>query len=397
LADNFEYERCRMYAFRGQNYSGNTKCRRISWKSALCVLSLALLSVCSFAPAAGDGNSIDNAGRSIVFDGWYNPGKEKWQGPIHDKILFTWFTMGTAAPNEAEYKKLVSHLRQQGVKYIGDYYSATTSYSQRPLEDPLRYPEGAIPPDAIEPSWIVRDKAGMPVTWPGQKDRFFLDVGMKEVQDAILGRAIQIAKRDGADVLYLDNWYYNYGALQDMSKQQWADKCLSFLKRARKLTQESNLKLVVNQVSPVESWPEFAPYLDGIAYEMPAHPDQLKTRDLYELELSSYEKVLAMGKSIFLYTYISSRNKQWDEDGRKVAATAMLVMPEVQPYWGGIYVDLSTYEVWPVGGWAMWPEQLGKPLGPRKWDGNTVTRNFEHGSIAVTPGDPPKFNVTMNY
>jgi len=131
---------------------------------------------------------------------------------------------------------------------------------------------------------------------------------------------------------------------------------------------------------------------------MAAHPNRLKSKVLYELELSSYEKVLAMGRSIFLYTDMLTHNGgRWDKDGRKVAATAMLVMPADQPYWGGIYVSNPRYEIWPVGGWAMWSEQLGKPLGPRKWNGDTVTRRFEHGSISVTVGQNSKFNISFEY
>jgi len=349
---------------------------------------------CAVGESQNDNKSNPNSENSIVFNGWYHSGKEKWQGTIHNKMLFTWFTAVTTASSEAEYKKLVSYQRQNGVKYIGYYYSSTTSAPQKPLE----YPEGTIPNDAIKPSWVVRDRAGTPVTWPGQEHRFYLDVGIRQVQEAILERAIKNAKSLGANVLFLDNWSYKSFAPGNLQEQQWAQKCLSLLIRARELSMQNNIKLVVNLSSPVESWVEFATYLDGIAYEMAAHPNRLKTRDLYELELSSYEKVLAMGKSIFLYTDTLTHNgRRWDEDGRKVAATAMLVMPEVQPYWGGIYVANPRYEVWPVGGWALWPEQLGKPSGPRKWEGNTVTRNFEHGSIAVTAGDQPKFSVTINY
>lgn len=183
-----------------------------------------------------------------------------------------------------------------------------------------------------------------------------------------------------------------------MKEQEWTEKCLSFLKRARELTQQNNIKLVVNLPSPPEYWPEFAPYLDGIAYEMGAHPNRLKQQNLYEEELSSYEKVMAMGKSIFLYTDILTNNGQrWDEDGRKVAATVMLVIQKDQPYWGGIYICPPRYEIWPVGGWPMWPEQLGKPLEQRKWNGNNVTRKFENGTVSVTVGQNPKFSVSFEY
>jgi hypothetical protein len=357
-------------------------------------------SLCPVGLARSQSNVETNgkSENSIVFNGGHHTGKQKWQGPYHNKILYTWFTAHASAKNEREHRKLIDHHRKKGAKYIGYYYSATTSCPSESIPDHRKFPEVTIPPKAIRYSWIVRDNEGKAVNWYGQKDRYFLDVGIKEVQDAILKRAIGNAKRLGVNVLFLDNWSYKYWAPKDMEKQQWTEKCLSFLIRARELTTANNLKLVVNLTAPLEFWTEFAPYLDGISYEMGAHPYRLKTKSRYEKELNSYEKVMAMGKSIFLYPgNLKDNGGQWDEDGRKAAATAMLVMPKDQPYWGGIYVANPRYEAWPVGGWLMWPKQLGKPLGPRQWNGNTVIRKFEHGSIGVTAGQNPKFNINFEY
>ena len=335
---------------------------------------------------------------SIIFNGWYHSGKQKWQGPYHNKLLFPWFTANISAINQDEYKKLINEQFRNGVKFIGYYYSATTSYPSNPVGNNTRFPERSIPPESIKYSWILRDGKGRPITWDNQENRYFLDVGIKEVRDAVLISAIRNAKQLRANVLYLDNWTYKYWAPGDLKEQQWTEKCLSLLIRAREFTRQNDIKLVVNLSSPPEYWPEFAPHLDGIAYEMPAHPYRLKMQESHELELRNYEKVMGMGKTIFLYTDILTDNgKRWDEDGRKVAATAMLVVPEAQPYWGGIYVCPPRYEVWPVGGWPIWPEQLGKPLEPRKWDGNTVTRKFAHGTISVTVGQNPKFNISFEY
>lgn len=354
-----------------------------------CHLSLALF-----------GSNISAAAESengIVFSGGYHPVKQKWRGPYHNKLLFPWFCSNTKAENEKEYKRLIDDQRKNGVKFIGYYYSSTTS-SPQPAGESTVFPEMKIPLQAIKYSWIVRDAKNQLVTWPSQKDRFFLDVGLKDVQDAILTRCVGNAKQLGANVLFLDNWYHKYWAPGDMKESQWTEKCLSFLMCARELTQYNNLKLVVNTSSPPQYWIGFASFLDGIAYEMAAHPNRLKTRNAYEQELNGYEKVMKMGKSVFLYTDTLSHNdKRWDKDGRKVAATAMLVMPKDQPYWGGIYVCPPRFEVWPVGGWPMWPKQLGKPLSPRQWNGNTVTRKFEHSSITVTVGQNPKFSITLEY
>jgi hypothetical protein len=138
--------------------------------------------------------------------------------------------------------------------------------------------------------------------------------------------------------------------------------------------------------------------VDGISYELPTHPETVKRKTEFKRELDGYEKVMALGKSIFLFTDRLVGNGQWwDEQRRKVAATTMLVVPKHQPYWGGIYVCPPRYEVWPVGGWPMWPEQLGKPLGPGRWEGNTATRRFEHGSVSVTVGKDPKLNINFVY
>jgi hypothetical protein len=335
---------------------------------------------------------------NIVFNGGHHIGKEKWRGPYHNKIIYTWFTAYASAKNEQEYRNLIDNQRKNGAKYIGYYYSATTSYPSEPIANHRKFPEVSIPPKAIKYSWILRDAKGKPVNWYDQKDRFFLNIGIKEVQDAILKRALGNTKQLGINALFLDNWAYKYWAPSGLDKKQWTEKSLSFLIRARELTMANNLKLVVNLTAPLKFWTEFAPYLDGISYEMGAHPYRLRTRDRYEEELQSYDKVMAMGKSIFLWTdRLKDNGERWDEDGRKVAATAMLVMPKDQPYWGGIYVANPRYEAWPVGGWAMWPEQLGKPLGPREWEGNTVTRKFERGLISVTVGEKPKFSIGIEF
>jgi hypothetical protein len=354
---------------------------------------------CRFVIAGPQENAGVTSGNenTIVFN-YSSVGKQKWRGPYHNKLLFPWYITATSARNEQEYRKTVNDQRKNGVKCTGYYYSATTTYSSKTLPQRRRFPEKAIPPEVIKDSWIVRDAKGRPIIWFKQKDRFFLDVGIKEVQDAVLTRVIGNARRLGLDALFIDNWFYKYWSPTDMKKEQWTEKCLSFLVRARELTHQSGLKLIVNTPSPPQYWIEFAPYLDGIAYEMGAHPYRFRKQERYEEELSSYEKVMATGKSVFLYTdRLKDNGGRWDVDGRKGAATAMLVMPAGQPHWGGIYLCPPRYEVWPVGGWPMWPAQLGKPLGPRQWEQNTVTRKFERGSISVTVGENPVFKVSFEY
>jgi len=373
---------------------------RTTESKALIVWLIAFSLLCCqlFAVAKSSDRPNSNTHRGIVFNS-YHPGKDRWKGPLHNELLFTWFTSATLAKNRQEYMRLLKNQQENGVKYIGYTYSSTLSCVRLPASHHVPFPERAIPPEAIKHSWIVRDANNKLVTWPNQDNWFFLDVGIREVQDAVLKRAIRNAKDLKANTLLLDNWYYKYWAPGDMEEPLWTKKCLSFLKRARELTGQNNLKLVVNTPSPPRYWPEFAPFLDGIAYEMGANPNRLKTKRLYEEELSSYEKVLAGGKSVFLYAnrLTHPNGGRWDEDGRKVAATAMLVVPEDQPYWGGIYVCPPRYEVWPVGGWPMWPEQLGRPLGPRQWNGDTVTRKFDRGSISVTAQKEPKFNINFEY
>jgi len=367
-------------------------------KTKISILFIIFLS-CHVNLALSDSNFKTTLGReaAIVFNGAYHWGKQKWQGPYHNELLFAWFNARTTARNLKEYKRFINYQHENGVKFIGYYYSSTTS-SPQPAGESTVFPEMKIPLQAIKYSWIVRDAKNQLVTWPNRKDRYFLDVGLKAVQDAILTRCVGNAKQLGANVLFLDNWYYKYWAPGDMNEVQWTEKCLFFLMRARELTRYNNLKLVVNTPSPPQYWPEFAPYLDGIAYEMAAHPNRLKTRNAYEQELNGYEKVMKMGKTVFLYTdTLSHKGERWDEEGRKVAATAMLVMPKDQPYWGGIYVCPPRFEVWPVGGWPMWPKQLGKPLAPRQWNGNSVMRKFERGSISVIVGEHPKFRITLEY
>jgi len=346
-----------------------------------------------------DGKQDKKVANSIVFNGGYTSQKQKWQGPYHNKQLFSWFIPTTTASSEMEYRKLLRTQRENGVEFIGYYYSSCTANPLKPSGHYAGFPERTLPLTSIKySSWILKDTNDNFVTWPGDKNRYYLDLGIKEVREAILTRAIGNAMEFGANVLFLDNWNYKYWAPAGQTKERWAEKTLIFLKRARELTSGHNLKLVVNTTSSPHYWPEFAPYLDGISYEMAAHPYRLQNKNSYEQELDTYEKMMQMGKTVFLYTdTLTHKGERWDEDGRKVAATAMLVMPKDNPHWGGIYVSPPRYEVWPVGGWPMWPEQLGKPIGPRKWEANKVSRQFERGTITVTIGENPTFEIIFKY
>ncbi|MEW6664894.1 MAG: hypothetical protein AB1512_06705 [Thermodesulfobacteriota bacterium] len=336
----------------------------------------------------------EDKGFPFLFTGGYHPGREKWHGPFHDRILHPWICIYTSAPDASQYEKAVQKQRANGVAFIGYYYSACTSYLPSSETMHGRYPERAMPPSEVRPEWVLRDGTGEIVTWNTRKDRWFLDIGRQDVQEAILERAIGNAVRCGTDGLSLDNWTYKYWAPPGQTIPQWTEKSLSLLKRARERTARQKMRLIVNQSSPPECWHEFAPFLDGIGYEMGAHPGRLVSRAAYERELSSNEQILKLGKSLFLYTdIIKEGNRRWDEDGRKAAMTALLVVPDDQPRWGGIYVCLPRYEVWPSGGWAMWPEQLGRPLGPRAWHGDGVVRRFERGVIRVTPGASAGFSI----
>lgn len=343
-------------------------------------------------------NVTERSGYSIVFGATYQTTKENWTGTLHNELLYPWFYTGVRAEKKLEYRRLFENARKNGVRFIGYYYSATNSYGAESNPGAWRFPEPAIPPEDVKSTWILRDHKNQPATWPDRKDIYFLDVELPEVQDAILNRAIRNAKALGCDVIFLDNWYYKFWSPKDTTQEQWTKKCMVFLARARELTARENLRLVVNTPSPPVNWPEFAGYVDGIAYELGALLDRLRSRAAYKQELDAYEKVLSTGTSVFLYTdRLTNKGKRWDADGRKVAATAMLVVFEGQLDWGGMYVCPPHFEVWPVGGWPMWPQQLGKPLGPRTWNGDTVGRKFEHGIISVTVGDTPKFSVSFEY
>ncbi|MBU1259553.1 MAG: hypothetical protein KJ757_00495 [Planctomycetes bacterium] len=357
-----------------------------------------LSSVSSAEPILPQNTDVNKPEERFFFNGWYHGGKNKWRGPIHDKFIFTWITMMTTASSEKEYRQSIQQQKQNGVKYIGYYYSSTTSAPPKPAGDTTGYPEGCIPHSAINPAWVIVDKDNRPVTWPGDRYRYYLDVGLPQVQSSLLKRVIDNVHHAGVNLLYLDNWTYKFWSPGSLTVEQWTQKCLAFLKCARELTELENMKLIVNVTAEPETWTEFAQYLDGICYEMAAHPNRLRTVEGFERELNGYQTVLEKGKSIFLYTDTLTYNKgRWDEDGRKVAATALLVMPPEQPYWGGIYVASPRYEVWPVGGWPMWQRQLGNPREKRKWQGNTVTRDFEKGEVRITVGDEPEFKVVFKY
>lgn len=334
----------------------------------------------------------------FMFGGGYNPSSKKWSGPKHDNILYPWISMYATAGSENELHRALKEARKKGVECIGYYYSASTSYDKF-VNNRRRIPEGVLPLSALRPEWVLMDSKGNLVTWPNQKRRFFLNLGKPEVRAAIIGRAVALAKSYDSDMLFFDNWSYMTPPPGDLKREDWALYNLLFLKEARQATNRVGMKLVVNTASYFKYWQDIAPYVDGIAYEMASTPQRLKTRGAYESELATYEGMLIKGKSVFLYTYIpkDSYRAEWDPDGRKIAATALLVMPKNNPHWGGIFVAIPTFEVWPAGGWSMWPRQLGEPLGSREWSGNTVSRNFERGLVRVTVGAEPEFQITFKY
>lgn len=173
----------------------------------LCTITLGLFCCFGLSQPQGHAEPAVKSEYGIIFNGGYTSIKQKWQGPLHNKLLFPWFTAHISAINQKEYEKLIKEQNQNGVKFIGYYYSATTSY---PVGDIRRFPERAIPPESIDNSLILHDHKGNPVGWPNQKDRYFLDAGAKQVQDVILTRAIRNAKQLGPNVLFLDNWTYKY-------------------------------------------------------------------------------------------------------------------------------------------------------------------------------------------
>jgi len=330
--------------------------------------------------------------------GTFNSQKNKWRGSFHDKIIFPWITIGNYEKNEGEYLKWLGYQRQQGVKNIAYYYSATTCYPRMPADSVDYFPERALPTSEVEDSWFLRDPRHQRIPWSGVADRYFLDVGNRSLQEILVGRLLQNATRLGVDSLFLDNVQFESWSPDGIEKADWAVKVLSLLKYSKKKATEKGFRVIGNVVAPLNRWHELAKHLDGIAYEMAAHPNSLRSAASYREELDVYDQLISEGKSIFLITgtYVG-KYETWDPDGRKVAATALMVMPVNQSTWGGIFVSLPRFEPWPVGGWAMWPEQLGRPTGTRVWEGETVTRHFERGVIRITCGEEPKFTMSASF
>ena len=330
--------------------------------------------------------------------GTFNSQKNKWRGPFHDKVIFPWITIGNYEKNESEYLKWLRYQREQGVKHIAYYYSATTCYPRAALDAVDFFPERAMPTSEVQDSWFLRDPRNQRIPWSGSLERYFLDVGNQGLQEALIARLLQNATRLGVDTLFLDNVQFDSWSPDGSQKADWAAKVLSLLKYAKKKATEKGLRVIANVVAPLDRWNELAIHLDGISYEMAAHPNTLSSAARYREELNVYEQLISEGKSIFLITgtYVG-KYEAWDPDGRRVAATALMVMPGNQAQWGGIFVSLPSFESWPVGGWAMWPEQLGKPVGLRAWERDTVTRRFERGSISITCGEEPKFTINTSF
>lgn len=333
-------------------------------------------------------------GDNIFFNGWGHPGKIKWNGKLHSQIVYPPVVLQCSAPSKSEFDKLIKDYKKNGVEYLGCYYSATTSYI--PSNIGGSYPEGAIPPTKIKYDWILRDKENNPVIWSNDKDRWFLDIGKSEVQRAIINRAFDQARAANTDGVFFDNLSYKFWAPNGQTLEQWSKKTLEFLKYAREYSNKYLMKVVINTSTEPQNWKDLEQYVDGISYEMAVHPNRLKNKELYERELASYEDLIKLRKSIFLCTGVLKKNdKPWDEDGRKVAITALMVKGAINPMWGGIFVDLPNYEPWPSGGWLFWSEQLGAPLGGRQWTDNAVERKFENGTIKVTTGENPKFEISF--
>ncbi len=338
------------------------------------------------------------AENDFAFSGWVRPDKMQWQGPSHDNLVFSWYVPYAVAESKSEYLKLIKLLRKNGTKEIGYYYSATTCGLPVSVGEKYDYPERIFPFNELKFEYLLKSKDGRSITWYDQKNRYYLDIGSEEVQSILLSRIISQAKNLGSDFIFLDNLTYFTSSPSDYNLTTWSNMNLSLIKSAYRLIKQNNLKLVININSPFERWNDFIPYCDGITYELGCHPKNVQDVNNFKKELETYINVLEQGKALFLHTdKLTYNGKRWDEEGIKVALTALIVRASDQTGWANVHVCLPRFETWPNGGWYFWPEQLGKPVGRHYWKDTTVFRKFENGEISIKTGEFPKFSIKLNF
>jgi hypothetical protein len=205
--------------------------------------------------------------------------------------------------NRQEFLRMVNLLRKTNPDVvIGSYASGFYALDQTKEY----YPPAKLPLSECSKDWFLRNRNKTIIKAGKDKDRYWLDMRLAEVREAVVSTAVSRAKSNGLDAVCFDNCYWGISpanAFPAISAEEWTDAYMKFYKLAGEQAHKEGLKCIVNAVTYASTIPDafraVEPYVDGIMTEMAFHP-RVRTPELLLRELQAYEYVLKKGKIVLV-------------------------------------------------------------------------------------------------
>jgi hypothetical protein len=163
------------------------------------------------------------------------------------------------------------------------------------------------------------------------------------------------------------------------------DATIRFLGYLHSECKSRGVKSIPNIAGVPGAWPAFhaeklAEVCDGVALEMPLHPDW-RTPERIQAHINVYRSWLRAGKIVVFIPVRGSRLTpgEFAAEVPFIAAFAMLVREPGQE----LLVAWPAHEDRPL--WQDWPERYGPPTGDAYRDGETWVRPFTRGVLTLNP------------
>ena len=244
---------------------------------------------------------------------------------------------------------------------------------------------------SLHPKWFLKDIRGNPVQY-GHDGYLFMDPGNTGWQDFYLKKISGFQNDTGWQGVFLDNVDGSLGRFERMGLQleQYADDqsyqnaVKSFLQHLYEnyfAGRDNVLYANIPYLKDNNVWFDYLEFLDGAMLEAFAadwNTGYISVSDwLAQLELA--EETQTRGKSILLVT----QGPKDDIERMQFGLASFLLINNGNAYFR--YSNADNYrELW---WYSQYEIDLGQPLGPKYPDGDAWQRDFEFGSVRVSPED----------
>ena len=237
------------------------------------------------------------------------------------------------------------------------------------------------------PDWFLLDNNGNRIT--SGDNYFFMDPGNAGYRAFWLERAREMQQQFAWDGLFIDNIEASLAKFRDQNQipakypndasfQQAINGFLIYIRQNLQLPTHPILGNIVS-VEDNAAWVQYINNLDGVmiedfavgwSFNRPTEAEWLN-------QISEIEWALNSGKSMILV----AQGGQTDENRQQFALASYLLVSNENTFFR--YANAKEYEaVWLYPNYNI---SLGAALGSFYRDGDSWRRNFEHGTVNVTP------------